>query len=155
MPDLIAWCGFAGAWLLVIGPLGQAVRELEDEDFERESVIRAAHQVEKPPSASRWWLLVPPVYYVLRRRRDAEYRNRVASMMTPEELQAFDHLRDVASAWFFVSTGASLIAVQETWELREQYDWATWTFWAIVGLMLLVCAWRVVSRVHKRRDAGS
>ena len=27
--------------------------------------------------------------------------------------------------------------------------------WLIVGLMLLVCAWRVVSRVHKRRDAGS
>jgi hypothetical protein len=41
MPELIAVCGFLGAWLLVIGPLGQAVRELEEEEFERDSFARA------------------------------------------------------------------------------------------------------------------
>ena len=30
MPHFIAWCGFLGAWLLVAGPLDQAVREIED-----------------------------------------------------------------------------------------------------------------------------
>ena len=37
MPHIIAWCGFLGAWLLVAGPLDQAVREIgevmPDEDL--------------------------------------------------------------------------------------------------------------------------
>jgi hypothetical protein len=28
VPHIIAWCGFLGAWLLVAGPLDQAVREI-------------------------------------------------------------------------------------------------------------------------------
>ena len=53
MPDLIAFCGFLGAWLLVIGPLGQAMRELEEEEFERDSFARAEQQVEKPRPSPR------------------------------------------------------------------------------------------------------
>ena len=128
------------------------MRELEDEDFERETVIQAASQVEKPPPVSVWWLLLPPVYYVLRRRRDQVFRERVTGMMRPEELESFAHLRDVASAWIFVAIGASLIAIQETWELHEQYDWADWTFWALVALMSLVCAGRVVTRIRRDRS---
>ena len=154
MSDLIAWCGFAGAWLLVIGPLGQAVRELEDEEFERDSLIRAAHQVEKPPSISAWWWLLPPVYYVLRRRHDRVYRERITAVMKPEELESFAHLRDVASAWIFVAAGASLIAIKETWELHEQYEWPGWTFWALVAAMLLVCSARIASLLRRHRPRG-
>ena len=48
MPGVIAFCGFLGAWLLVIGPLGHAVRELEKEEFERDSFACAEQQVKKP-----------------------------------------------------------------------------------------------------------
>src|SRR5262245_42012171 len=106
MPDLIAFCGFLGAWLLVIGPLGQAVRELEEEEFERDAFARAEAQVEKPPPVSAWWWLVPPAYFILRRRRDRAYHQRVAAVMRPDERDAFAHLRDVASTWVFVATGA-------------------------------------------------
>jgi hypothetical protein len=146
MPDVIAFCGFLGAWLLVIGPLGQAVRELEEEEFERDSFVRAEEQVEKPPPVSAWWWLAPPVYFVLRRRRDRRYHQRVAAAMRPEELEALAHLRDVANAWAIVAAGAFLIAAKETWDLHEQYDWADWSFWALVVVMLLVCAARVAFR---------
>jgi hypothetical protein len=155
MPDLIALCGFLGGWLLVIGPLGQAVRELEDEEFERDSLARAKQQVEKPPPVSPWWWLGPPVYFVLRRRRDRVYREHIAAVMRPEELEAFAHLRDVASAWAFVAAGASLIAVQETWDLHERYDWAEWTFWALVVVMLLICAARVAFQAQRVRSRRS
>ncbi|HEY1277655.1 MAG TPA: hypothetical protein VGF25_22300 [Thermoleophilaceae bacterium] len=155
MPDLIAVCGFLGAWLLVIGPLGQAVRELEEEEFERDSFARAEQQVEKPPPVSAWWWLAPPAYFVLRRRRDRVYHQRIAVVMRPEELEAFAHLRDVANAWGFVAAGASLIAAKETWELHEQYDWADWTFWALVGVMLLICAARVAFRTQRQRPRRS
>jgi len=71
--ELIAWCGFVGAWLLVFGPLNQAIRELQEEEFERESIERAVHEIEVPPPVSPWWLVVPPVYVVLRRRRGRVY----------------------------------------------------------------------------------
>jgi hypothetical protein len=75
--------------------------------------------------------------------------------MRPEELEAFAHLRDVANAWGFVAAGASLIAAKETWELHEQYDWADWTFWALVGVMLLICAARVAFRTQRQRPRRS
>lgn len=155
MPDVIALCGFLGAWLLVIGPLGQALRELEEEEFERDSFARAEQQVDKPPPVSAWWWLVPPAYFVLRRRRDRSYHERIAAAMRPGELEALAHLRDVANAWALVAAGAFLIAVKETWELHEQYDWAEWTFWALVVGMLLVCAARVATRAQRLRPRPS
>ena len=83
------------------------------------------------------------------------YRERIAAVMRPEELEALAHLRDVASAWIFVAGGASLIAVKETWELHEQYHWADWTFWALVAAMLFVCAARVSFQIQRHRPQGS
>jgi hypothetical protein len=78
---------------------------------------------------------VPPVYVVLRRRRDRIYREQIRDAMSPEEVRAFAHLRDVADAWFLVAAGASLIGVKETWELVEAYEWGEWSFW-----LLLACS---------------
>ena len=130
---------FVGAWLLVAGPLDQAVRELEEEDFERESLTRAAAHVGPLSPVSSWWLLVPPVYYVLHRRRNNAYRRQVAEAMTGEELAEFAHLRDVFGAW--------------AWELREAYEWPRWSFWALVAAMLLLCAARTATRTRRRQRA--
>ena len=144
MADLVAWCGFAGAWLLVIGPIGQATRELEEEEFDRDSFARAGQQVEKPPPVSAWWGLAPPIYYFMRQRRKRLYHDAVEAAMTPTERDALGHIRRVANTWRFVAAGALLIAIKETWELHEQYDWADWTFWALVAAMLIVCAARIL-----------
>lgn len=149
MSQVIAWCGFVGAWLLVLGPLNQAIRELEEEEFERDAIARAEREVEVPPRVSLWWLVAPPVYVVLRRRRDGVYKKRVRDAMSPEDVRAFAHLRDVASAWFLVAAGASLIAVKETWELAEAYEWPEWSFWALLAGMLALAGVVVVARVRR------
>ena len=77
MDRLIAWCGFFGAWLLVAGPLFQATRELEEEEFERDAFVRAAKGVEPPERVSNWWWLFPPAHYLLARRRSGEFRQRI------------------------------------------------------------------------------
>jgi hypothetical protein len=68
---------------------------------------------------------------------------------TPCLRQAFDHLRDVAGAWFLVAAGASLIAVAETWGLREVYQWGEWSFWALLAAMLLLGALVIVARIRR------
>jgi hypothetical protein len=89
LSELIAWCGFVGAWLLVFGPLNQAIREVQEEEFERDAIARAEREIEVPAPVSAWWLVVPPVYVVLRRRRDRVYRQRVRDAMSPDDLRAF------------------------------------------------------------------
>jgi hypothetical protein len=86
MPDVIAWCGFLGAWLLVAGPLDQAVT-----------------------------------------------------------------VKDILNAWLYVAAGASLIAVKETWELHESYEWPEWTFWLGVIGMLALCVGTTFNRARHRR----
>lgn len=136
----------------MLGPLSQAIREVQEEDFERDVLARAASEVDAPPAVSSWWLLLPPAYFVLRRRRDRVYRQRVRDAMSPEEVEAFAHLRDVASTWFLVAAGASLIAVMETWELAESYEWDEWRFWALLAGMLALAAAVTVVRIHRSRD---
>jgi hypothetical protein len=151
VPHVIAWCGFLGAWLLVAGPLDQAVREVEDNEFERDALAEAASQVEKPPQVSGWWLLLPPVWWWRRRRREGEYRDRVVAAMDSRDLLAFLNFRDVLNGWAYVAAGASLIAVKETWELHESYEWPEWVFGAAVVAMLLFCVGTTRLRYHHRR----
>ena len=68
---LILWAGFAGAWLLVAGPLHQARVELAEEDLERERFTDAMTEVGPPPRTSAWWWLLPPLrLWIGHRRRD-------------------------------------------------------------------------------------
>ncbi|MGH3095160.1 MAG: hypothetical protein ACRDMV_04075 [Streptosporangiales bacterium] len=122
MSQLIAWCGFLGAWLLVAGPIYQAALELDDEDLEREDFARVVANVPRPPRVSRWWLLLPPVAYVLRARRRRAQMTAVLDTLSPTQVEQLMHFRETASAWMFVASGASLIAVNETWALREEYQ---------------------------------
>lgn len=47
--------------------------------------------------------------------------------------------------------GAFLIAVAETWGLREEYGWPNWTFWALLAMMLAVCIANTSVRLHRRQ----
>jgi hypothetical protein len=150
VPHVIAWCGFLGAWLLVAGPLDQAVRELEDQDFEHDAITRAATQVGDPPQVSSWWLLIPPVWYGLRQNRHRQYKHRVGAAMDEKDVRAFLSYRDAADAWITVAAGASLIAVAESWGLRESYGWPEWVWAGLVMLMLVICGMSTKYRRHRR-----
>jgi hypothetical protein len=150
MPHAIEWCGFLGAWLLVAGPLDQAVREIEEQGFEREVLDEAKGRVEEPEPVSRWWLLLPPVWWILDRRRDSIYRHRVGEALEDEDLLAFLTVRDILNAWLYVAIGAALIAVKETWELHEGYHWPEWVFWILVIAMPVFCVSITVGRTRRR-----
>lgn len=136
---MIAWCGFLGAWLLVAGPIYQAAQELADEEFEREDMERLAGRAEAPPPASRWWLLLPPVAYVLHRRRREAHRRAMIKATPRAELEKLMHYGETASAWLFVASGAFLIAIKETWELREAHEWSSAIFYVLIVVMLFLC----------------
>ncbi|HTR75845.1 MAG TPA: hypothetical protein VMH33_11400 [Solirubrobacterales bacterium] len=150
MPHFIAWCGFLGAWLLVAGPLDQAVREVAEQEFEHGKLDEARARVTEPEPVSNWWVLLPPVWWFLRRRRESIYRHLVGEAMDDEDLLAFLTVKDVLNAWLYVAAGASLIAVKETWELHESYEWPEWAFWLLVAGMLVFCVSLTVGRARRR-----
>ncbi len=150
MPHVIAWCGFLGAWLLVAGPLDQAVREIADQEFRQESLEEAKAQVDEPAPVSRWWLLLPPVWWVKVQRREGLYRHRIGEAMEPGDLLAFLTVKDILNAWLYVAVGAALIGIKETWELHEAYEWAEWTFFALVALALVLCVGSTFIRARHR-----
>jgi hypothetical protein len=150
MPHVIAWCGFLGAWLLVAGPLDQAVREIEETGFEREALDKAKADVPEPEPVSPWWLLLPPLWWLMKRRRDSIYRHRIGEALDDETLLNFLTVRDILNAWLYVAVGASLIAVKETWELHESYEWPEWAFWLGVVGMVVFCLGITVGRTRRR-----
>jgi hypothetical protein len=143
------WCGFLGAWLLVAGPLLQAARELQEEDIERDDMARAAATLPRPPPVSAWWLLLPPAYYQLRRRRLHAYRQAVLDAMPSDKAHAFQSFREKADAWLFVASGAALLALKETWALREAYEWPALAFWLLIALMCSLCLANTLARMHR------
>ncbi|HEY0280115.1 MAG TPA: hypothetical protein VGC32_17770 [Solirubrobacterales bacterium] len=152
MPHIIAWCGFLGAWLLVAGPLDQAVREISDQEFRHESLERAKAQVPEPEPVSRWWLLLPPVWWFLRQRRDGTYRRQVGEAMEVGDRLALLTVKDILNAWLYVAVGAALIGVKETWELHEAYEWPEWVFFALVVGMVVLCIGATAIRARHRMD---
>jgi hypothetical protein len=45
-----------------------------------------------------------------------------------------------------------LLAVDETWNLHESYQWPVWMFWALLAAMLLVCFTYTSYRSARRHD---
>ena len=150
MPHIIAWCGFLGAWLLVAGPLDQAVREISDQEFRHEALEEAKAQVDEPEPVSKWWLLLPPVWWVKNQRRTAIYQHKVGEALPPRDLIAFLTVKDILNAWLYVAVGAALIGVKETWELHEAYEWPEWAFFGLVVLMIVLCVGATAIRARHR-----
>lgn len=155
MHELILWCGFLGAWLLVAGPVYQAVLELREEDIERERIATVAHEVEHPRPVSPWWWLLPPVAYLLNRARADRFRREVMVRLSDDDFSAFMSFLNKAAAWLMVGAGGLLIAVKETWELVEGMEWETWLFWLLLVTMLAISLGHAAGRSARERELAA
>jgi hypothetical protein len=148
----IAVAGFLGAWLLVAGPVYQAALELAEEATEnpksvsREELIA---RVPAPPRISPWWWLLPPVGYVLNRRRSTQWREQMLTLMQPEDMRHMIEFSRKATGWLLVATGGFAIALKETWELGEHFEWPTAIFWTLVVVMALICFGYTVGNLRR------
>jgi hypothetical protein len=137
--EVIAWITFAGAWLLVAGPLWQGSVELGELDLDREAIqgTAAAVQAERV-RPSPWWWLLPPVMYVLNRRSYKAAQRAMLGRLTLTQREQVTRFQSKAIGWYTVAGGAALLAVGDTWHVVQQYGWPTWLFWLLVAVMLVV-----------------
>jgi hypothetical protein len=137
MEEVIAWARFAGAWLLVAGPLYQGSVELVELDLDREGIqgkVAAVQAARARPSA--WWWLLPPVMYVLSRRWYKAAQRAMLAQLTETQREQMTSFQSKATGWFTVAAGATLLAAGETWQVVQQYGWPGWLFWLLVAVML-------------------
>src|SRR6478609_8551901 len=115
VPELILWAGFLGAWLLVAGPVWQAVVELGNEEFERARFTSAVDSVPPPERVSSWWWLLPPLGLYLSSRSHTRFQHQVLLALPDEEYDAFSSFMAKARGWMLVGLGGLLILSKETW----------------------------------------
>lgn len=118
MDEALSWARFAGAWLLVAGPLYQGSVELNELEFDREAIVGtafAAQAAKARPSA--WWWLLPPVMYVLHRRWYRALKQAMLAQLTPAQREQVTSFQSKATGWFTVAAGATLLATGETWQI--------------------------------------
>jgi hypothetical protein len=134
----IHWAAFAGAWLLVAGPLFQATVELRSEEFDNQQFEETTTGVARPPSISGWWWLLPPVAYVKNQRRSDAHRKAILAALEPELREQYVGFMNKATGWFTVAGGAFLIALKETWELVELYHLHVAVYWIVIVVLSVV-----------------
>jgi hypothetical protein len=137
---LILWAGFFGAWLLVAGPVWQAVVELRGEEFEREKFTSVVDVVPPPEQVSPWWWLLPPLHFYLSRRSTARWQDQVVAAMPDEDFEALNSFMAKVRGWMLVGAGGLLIATKETYELVEGNEWPIWLFWVLIIVMAMAAA---------------
>jgi hypothetical protein len=161
MNEVIAWATFAGAWLLVAGPLYQGSVELDELDVDREAIegIKASAVRTAPGRPSPWWWLLPPVMYLLHRRWTRTFRQATFAQLTQAQREQLTSFRNKATGWFTVAIGALLLAAGETWQIVEHHRWPTWLFWLLTVVMLaaavLNTAVRMINDEHTQHPAGT
>ena len=153
MTHLIAIVGFFGGWLLVAGPLLQAYLELRNEEIDREGFDSAQKSVPKPEGFSPWWWLLPPVAWYRQRARARQHQNDVMKALDPQLAEQAVSFFNKANAWFVVAGGAALIAVKETWELIETWEWPVWVFWVLIVVCPILCVGNLVARAIQSEQA--
>jgi hypothetical protein len=157
MPELIAWCGFFGAWLLVAGPIFQAAVELQEETFERDAFAEAVSSAPPQAPISQRWLFLPPVYYAKSTARRRRERDAVVGALTRDQREQLIGFMSKARGWLIVAGGAFLIAIKETWELHEVYEWPVAVFWVLVVVATIAApaytAWQMV-RIDRALGTG-
>ncbi|MEO6533655.1 MAG: hypothetical protein ABIO06_08785 [Pseudolysinimonas sp.] len=155
MHQAIAIFGFLGAWLLVAGPLIQAYLELREEEVDREGWDKANKATPKPEGFSAWWWLLPPVAWFKQQARKRQHQHNVMKAagqgLTEQAVSFFNK----ANGWFIVAGGAAFLAVKETWELVDAWDWPVWVFWVLVVLCPILCVVNLAMRaIQSERMLG-
>jgi hypothetical protein len=89
---------------------------------------------------------------VLRRRQQRAFRRAVLDTLTPRQLENVVRFSNKATGWFMVGSGAFFIAVKETWELDDAYEWPVWAFWLLVVAMPALCASNTALRMKRGHD---
>jgi len=140
MHDLILWAGFLGAWLLVAGPIWQAVVELRNEDFERERFTAVMDHVPPPEPVSLWWWLFPPLRFFAYRRSQERWQDQIKAAMPDEDVEALNSFMAKVRGWLLVGAGGLLIATKETYELVEGHEWPIGIFWVLIVVMVMAAA---------------
>jgi hypothetical protein len=152
MDVFIHWAGFAGAWLLVAGPLFQAAVELRDEVLDREQFEQLKTDLPPRERISGWWWLLPPVAYYKNRTRNDRYQKAMMAALPRSAREQFVGFMNKATGWFTVAAGAFLIALKETWELVELYELPVAIYWVAVVLLTVAAIANTVTRMV-RADA--
>jgi hypothetical protein len=163
MNEVILWGQFAGAWLLVAGPLYQGSVELDELDIDREGIegVKRSAVGTAQGRPSPWWWLLPPVMYVLHRRWSRAFREATLAQLTDVQVEQITSFRNKATGWYTVAIGAFLLAAGESWAVTRHYDWPAWVFWLLMVVMLIACllntAVRMIRDHHGRApaEAGS
>jgi hypothetical protein len=157
--EVIAWATFAGAWLLVAGPLYQGSVELGELQVDRAGITGkavAAQATHARPSA--WWWLLPPIMYMLYRRWYKTLRQAMLAQLTQTQREQLTSYQSKTAGWFTVAAGAALLAAGETWQIVQHYRWPVWMFWLLVVVMLaaavLNTAILMISAARTRRADG-
>jgi hypothetical protein len=132
---LIYWFGFAGAWLLFTGPIHQASVELRAEREASARFREVMHGAPRPEPVSNWWWLLPPVRILYGARRNDAAREAFLASLPTEDLELITRYINVARGWTLVGLGALLIALKETYELIEHYEWPLAVYWVLVVVM--------------------
>jgi hypothetical protein len=52
----------------------------------------------------------------------------------------------------FIALGAFLVAIADTWQLREIYRWPLWVYILVVAVMLLASAFNTAIRMKRSHD---
>jgi hypothetical protein len=139
MNGVVAWAMFAGAWLLVVGPLYQGAIELGELDLDREAILgkteRAKAEYDRPSS---WWWLLPPVMYVLHRRWYKALKSHVVAHLDETQRGQMVRFQSKAAGWFTVAGGAGLLAAGQTGAVVRHYHWPQGVFWLLLVVMLAI-----------------
>jgi hypothetical protein len=133
---VFAWAGFLGAWLLVAGPLYQGAIELLEADIDRDAIEQTTARLPRPDPPSPWWWLRPPVMYLIRHSRGKAYKRAALARLAPAQREQFASFLSKATGWFTVAVGATLLAIDQTWQVIDRYHWPMWLFWLLIVVML-------------------
>ena len=149
------WLPFIGTWLLVAGPLIQAVLEFREEGVSQEEVHAATAAVTPAPLPSRWWWLLPPVMIAKHRKRNRAFWEVTFAALPADQAAQLAGMRPRTYGWSLVALGAACLATNETHELAEHYGWPRWTVVAIVAVLGGLAGLNAVrlTRLPAARDA--
>jgi hypothetical protein len=73
-------------------------------------------------------------------------------VLTSAQMEQLVRFGNKATGWILISLGAFLVALTETWTLRDVYDWPLAVYVVIVAVMLLASASYTAVRLRRTDD---